>query len=325
MLYRLLIIACLFFGPTAFAADTPCPMPTTDKSAVATAPASTAPATFDFSNYEYPLKIIYKAPPLAVRLIDVFLLVILLGAGTWALLAHKSRIFFLVPLGVGLLYFGFIKHGCICPVGATGNVIAVLTRSDVAISATTALMFFIPLLFALFVGRVFCGVACPLGAVQEFIAFRPLPIPRMVDLVLQTLKFLALGMVIFYAVANASSFICRHDPFIAVFRLDGHRQIWIATAIFLLICVFIKRPFCRYLCPYGVLLELCSLAAFRRLKIDAERCNSCKNCEKKCPVGNIKHPKIGKANCISCGTCVNTCPKKAISHGREENKKSEQQ
>lgn len=51
-------------------------------------------------------------------------------------------------------------------------------------------------------------------------------------------------------------------------------------------------------------------------KIDAQKCNSCKTCEKLCPYGAIivtqeRGPVVNKDFCMGCGWCVGHCPKGA--------------
>ena len=52
--------------------------------------------------------------------------------------------------------------------------------------------------------------------------------------------------------------------------------------------------------------------------VDADACDGCKNCEKRCQVGAVKvSTESGQAavdlnRCIGCGACVPTCPKSAI-------------
>ncbi|MCX7804445.1 MAG: 4Fe-4S binding protein, partial [Planctomycetota bacterium] len=71
-------------------------------------------------------------------------------------------------------------------------------------------------------------------------------------------------------------------------------------------------PFCRYVCPYGVLLGLFSLAAFRRRKLP-ENCRACGACERSCPVGAIRTDRERRTaeadacRCIQCGICRDAC------------------
>jgi polyferredoxin len=310
MALKFLIIISLFIAVAAFA-ETAAVSPAAADNKQQTQAAEQFP---DFSDYETPPPAVFHNPPSWMLIADPVILTLLLGLGAWMLGRGKSRVFISLPLAAGLLYFGFIKHGCICPVGATGNIVASLTHRDLSTAATSIFMFFIPVVFALFAGRVFCGTVCPLGAVQEFIAVKPLKVPGRIDWYLQFIKYAVLLLTIVFAVKYASSFICRYDPFVTLFRFSGHPGMWIFTGAFLLLCVFVKRPFCRYFCPYGVVLAAFAWVSFRNRRIEQSLCVSCKKCEAVCPVDCVKPPEVANAGCVSCGACAAACPRKAISY-----------
>jgi ferredoxin len=54
-------------------------------------------------------------------------------------------------------------------------------------------------------------------------------------------------------------------------------------------------------------------------RIDADLCNGCGICEKRCQVGAVRVGKktrkagIDLNRCIGCGLCVTACPQKAVS------------
>jgi len=58
----------------------------------------------------------------------------------------------------------------------------------------------------------------------------------------------------------------------------------------LIIGFFVGRPYCRFLCPYGVILRQLSRLSKWRVKITPTDCNQCKLCEDACPYGAIKTP-----------------------------------
>ena len=57
-------------------------------------------------------------------------------------------------LAIGLAYFGLLRGGCICPVGATTNFCIGLAAPEL-IGKTVAILFLLPLIAAFFFGRVF--------------------------------------------------------------------------------------------------------------------------------------------------------------------------
>ncbi len=81
----------------------------------------------------------------------------------------------------------------------------------------------------------------------------------------------------------------------------------------ILLNLFSKRFWCRYLCPLGALLSLLSpLGLFKRQV--SEECNQCLKCQRSCPMGAIfEDPKkTHLSECIQCRTCAKVCPQNAV-------------
>ena len=88
---------------------------------------------------------------------------------------------------------GLLAGGCICPIGAIQNVTLALFDPTYALPWTVAVIFVLPILFTLFFGRTFCAAVCPLGAVQELVALRPVNVPAWLDHALGLLAYVYLG------------------------------------------------------------------------------------------------------------------------------------
>jgi len=54
--------------------------------------------------------------------------------------------------------------------------------------------------------------------------------------------------------------------------------------------MFVGRPYCRFLCPYGVLLRLMSRFSKWKVTITPEDCVQCHLCQESCPFGAIETP-----------------------------------
>jgi NosR/NirI family transcriptional regulator, nitrous oxide reductase regulator len=219
--------------------------------------------------------------------IDLAVLVGSLSLASWLALKKRSREG-LVWLSVFCLaWFGFVREGCVCPVGSVQNVALALFNKNYAIPLTALLFFMIPLIYALAFGRVFCSGVCPLGAIQELTGLRPVKLPKAVESVMVSVPFIYLGLSVLSAATNSQFLTCRYDPFVGIFRLDAPYTMIISGSLLLLAGIFINRPYCRYLCPYGVLLNIFSRFSSKHLTITPAECINCRLCEDACPYDAI--------------------------------------
>ncbi len=277
-----------------------------------------------------------------LRMLDVAVLTAGLAVAALLVLKLRRRAGIVVLAAAALLYFGFYRGGCICAVGAGQNVALSLADRSYTISIVITAIFLLPILASLFVGRIFCGGVCPLGAIQDLLLVRHLRVPRLLDRLLRPLAWAYLCAAVFFAVGGLSFHIgsllvnwsvpkdfvvCKYDPFIGVFRaanlqaaihadwlhvfeVTGAKWMWWATGGILALGLVIGRPYCRWLCPYGALLGLCSRAAARPLTIEPRgaQCLHCKLCEKACPFGAVKDCRAQPSTCLNCGRCFSICP-----------------
>ncbi len=247
------------------------------------------------SSYKFPETTIPPATSEMQQWTDVAVLAAALSLAAWLAVKRRSRrgIFWLMVFS--LLYFGFYKQGCICPIGSIQNVALSLFNSHYALPITVLFFFGLPLLFALFFGRVFCASVCALGAIQDLVAIKPIQLPRKVTIGLSVIPYAYLSLAVLLAATNTGFLICRYDPFIGFFRLTGNAPYLYLGAGFLVAGVFIARPYCRFLCPYGALLGLMSRLSRSHLTITPTDCVNCRLCENSCPFDYIHKPNLGLA------------------------------
>jgi NosR/NirI family nitrous oxide reductase transcriptional regulator len=222
--------------------------------------------------------------------IDAVVLLAALGLASYLVLKKRSRRAIFALTIFSLLYFGFYREGCVCPIGAVQNVTLSIFDSEYVIPIVVLAFFLLPLIFTLFFGRTFCAAVCPLGAIQDMVLARPVSIPLWAENGLRLLAYVYLALAVLFAATGSAFVICRYDPFISIFRLTGSLNILILGGCLLLIGVFIGRPYCRFLCPYGVILRQLSRLSKWRVTITPDECIKCRLCEDSCPFGAIRKP-----------------------------------
>jgi len=248
-------------------------------------------------------------------IVDMAALLAAMGLAGWIVLARRNRNW-LVGLTVAcLLYFGFYREGCVCPIGAIQNVAVALTDPSYAIPLVVIVFFVAPLLAALLFGRVFCGGVCPLGAIQDVVLLRGVQVPTRLDKALGLLKYAYLVLAVWFAVQavpDRDFIICRFDPFVGFFRFTGSAGILIFGGGLLVLGMFIGRPYCRYLCPYGALLALVSRMSWRGVTITPDKELDCGLCSDACPFGAIEQMRAVRSSCLFCARCYDWCPRERV-------------
>lgn len=230
---------------------------------------------------------------------SLFLIIFILSA----LLIHQYRrdrrrlllLFSFLALG---LYVG----GFLCPLSAVQNVLY-------RYRTFFLLLFLLPLLLALFRGRLYCGYVCPFGAAQELIHVKRLRrmVPSKIHKTLLRVKYVLLIYLILRFLVVGEVILVGYTPFHALFHFGGTGLSIVLTILTALLSLVIFRPFCQYLCPLGALLGF--TASFRHYSILPKNCTSCGYCTKKCPLLAIEKGVVNKRECLLCGECLRVCPR----------------
>ncbi len=218
-----------------------------------------------------------------------FLLTALSLISFFSIRGRSRKAIFLVMIA-SLLYLGFWRKGCICPIGAIQNIALTLADPSHAVPLSVIIFFFAPLIFALFFGRAFCGGVCPLGALQDLFVIRPLKIPAWAEQGMSMLPVIFLGTAVVLATTGTGFIICALDPLVPIFRMSGTAAALAAGGILLIIGMGIARPYCRFVCPYAVLLKWMSALSRFRVTVTPDECIQCGLCENVCPFDAIRKP-----------------------------------
>lgn len=243
------------------------------------------------SGYQYP-DIIHGVPnELFWNILDVVLLIGMMGLVAWAAYKKRSRTIILSMSLVSVLYFGFFRSGCVCSVGSIQNVVTAAVDANYHLPWYVLLVFLLPIVFALLFGRVFCSGVCPLGALQELVNVRNFRLSRAVSVTLTMIPWVYLAFTILYAATRSQFLICRLDPFVGIFRLGGDLGVMSFGIVLLIMSIFVGRPFCQFLCPYGALLSVFSALSWKKLEMTDKGCINCALCSVSCPVDAIRAPQ----------------------------------
>lgn len=202
----------------------------------------------------------------------------------------RSRPLLTACAAANLILFGFLWGGCVCPIGLIQQTACALYDSSAPYTVAFGILFTLPLIAALWFGRLFCMGGCPLGAFQELLQIKTLRVPYSVDRLLRfvPLWILATGSVL--AMSGAGYWLCILDPYVNFFHRGGNLFALVFGLVMVILGLFISRPFCRWLCPYGVLLKAATVLSRWRVKIPKGDCVQCRLCETACPNGAILPP-----------------------------------
>ena len=175
--------------------------------------------------------------------------------------------------------------------------------------------------------KLICGWACPFGALQEIIYHLPIlrkikkrKVPFVISNTIRGALFVVVVLLLFGIVGGRKGFVIYHfiNPF-NLFNLDIETVSVGATILVALVVSFgFYRPFCQFICPFGLLSWVFERLSVFRVKIDYNRCPKCNACVRACPLEAAKGRVAGKvfpADCFSCARCLNVCPVDAIRYG----------
>ncbi len=175
------------------------------------------------------------------------------------------------------------------------------------------------------VGKIVCGWGCPLGALQEIIysiippsrlkKYKP---PFWAGNLLRISLFITAAWLLYAGSerGDGQSLYHRLNAF-RIFDFNFYEVSALATAALVVaLSVKIYRPFCGFVCPFGLLSWLFERISIYRLTVDESKCNACGRCECACPTNAIRDrlcKKILPADCLSCGRCIIACNRDAVS------------
>ena len=192
-----------------------------------------------------------SAPPI------VALIVVLLGAVVP--LFYNNRRLHLVQLVVNVVVLGlwtgtFVSYTLFLRIFAGG-----VSLSTIGALAAPLLMLIVALIYPL-AGRSghYCANICPFGSAQELagkLSRRKLRITPRVLKLLSVLRNLLWGVLMALLLTGTCTAWIDYELFTAFLYSSASVWVTVLAALFLVLSVWVPRPYCRFVCPTGALVK----------------------------------------------------------------------
>jgi polyferredoxin len=169
--------------------------------------------------------------------------------------------------------------------------------------------------------KLFCGWACPVGAIQEIFhrikisEKLKIKLPFRITNSIRTLLFIVFVPLVFSAGFSVYDYF---NPF-EFLHWGFHWYTITVMAVTLIAAIFIFRPFCYLVCPIGLFTWILEHLSLAKIRVNREKCTDCDVCVKKSPcpaVPAILEGKRSRPDCHVCGYCQESCPVDAFEFGR---------
>jgi len=191
------------------------------------------------------------------------------------------------------------------------------------------IIFGLQFLSALFVGRLWCGWACPAGGLGETcFAINSKPVHSKLSRIKWFIWAPWLILIVVMAIQAGGyqtvDFFHLTDSGVSVDEPAKYVIYYIVIALFAGLAIGIgRRAGCHTICwmaPFMILGRKLSNAInwpALRLKAERDKCINCKKCTRNCPMsldvnGMVQGSAMEHSECILCGSCVDICPKDVI-------------
>jgi Pyruvate/2-oxoacid:ferredoxin oxidoreductase delta subunit len=235
-----------------------------------------------------------------------------------------SLVFRKMVLFISMLIFGVIMGSDPSPMGTVKDAIH-LYGSAGAIFPPRMIALSVFLLIVFVANKYICAWGCQVGVFQDLIfrlnqtGKRKAILGKQVKVsfaISNTIRFIFLGVFTIVAFAWGVDIVEPIDPFKiykpAYLGLMGV----LFVGILLIMSLFIYRPWCHFLCPFGLVGWLVEKVSRIRISVDYETCIGCKMCATACPstvMGAILiQDKKTIPDCFACYVCREVCPTGSI-------------
>ena len=260
----------------------------------------------------------------------------------WGLRNWIQLAVLVLTLGIGLQFYLFVRQAAgggiitiarpagvegFLPIGALMGWKHFLATGewDAIHPAAMVIMAFAGMMSFLF-RKSFCSWFCPVGTLSEGLwkagerlFGRNYRIPAWLDYPLRSLKY---GLLLFFVyiiagMATADIALFLQSPYYRMadvkmlhFFTRMSQTTAIVLAALLMLSLFFRNFWCRYLCPYGALMGILALCSPMQIRRNQTTCVQCQRCHQVCPAHLHVHRKerILSPECSGCMDCGMVCP-----------------
>jgi len=233
---------------------------------------------------------------------------------------------FIIILGMVLylaLGYGSRSFEAYCPFGGMESLWGLIVDGEFscALGPLNLSLLVALLVLVLISKKSFCGWACPIGFLSEVFGRvggmvwrrRLLPGPKLNGR-LKLLRYVVLGLSLFFTYRTGELILRGYDPFYVIFSGFGHGTVGIISLIVLIViaigALLVPMFFCRYLCPLGAVFDPFSRLGLIKIVRDQNACTECGLCNDACPhdipVQELR--LVRHRDCTNCLECMDSCP-----------------
>lgn len=205
-----------------------------------------------------------------------------------------------------------------CPIGVIAQFSALHMFPFIAVGLLAAV--------GILLGSLICGWVCPFGLIQDLAAKVPTPrfrIPGWMGYFRYVVLFGAVLLIPYFFGKDHELFFCSICPAggleaavpgMVTAAAQGSPIPWpnaIKMTIIVLFVVFIFftiRPWCRVLCPLGVIFGFFNRWSVFSMKLDDQACTHCGRCRTLCKYGVQPDRDPNSDNCLRCLECTQCAP-----------------
>lgn len=235
-------------------------------------------------------------------------------------------------MGSAVVVFGIVLGSDPNPMGTVKDAITLYGAKGV-IFAPRMVALGIFLVMVVVANKFICTWGCQFGTLQDVLfglnrnaadtASGVLPqykLPFVLTNTIRVLFFVTFSTVAFVWGVDMVSPL---DPFKVFSPLHLGITGVIAVAVLAVVSLFVYRPWCHLLCPFGLVGWVFEKLSVFRIRVNHALCVKCGACERACPttvMGAILRDEKVKPDCFACQRCVQSCAVGAVtfSHGMSQ-------